>query len=54
MDANDPLNPANRRIVIMVLNAVAESNLDAQSEAGLSAGTPPPELIPDPEPLEIF
>lgn len=54
MDANNPLNPANRRIVIMVLNAVAESNLDAQSEAGLSAGTPPPELIPDPEPLEIF
>ncbi len=54
MDTSDPLNPANRRIVIMVLNAVAESNLDAQSEAGLSAGTPPPELIPDPEPLEIF
>lgn len=54
MDASNPLNPANRRIVIMVLNAVAESSLDAQSEAGLSAGTPPPELIPDPEPLEIF
>ena len=54
MDTSDPLNPANRRIVIMVLNAVAESSLDAQSEAGLSAGTPPPELIPDPEPLEIF
>ncbi len=54
MDANNPLNPANRRIVIMVLNTVAESRLDAQSEAGLSAGTPPPELIPDPEPLEIF
>lgn len=54
MDASNPLNPANRRIVIMVLNAVAESRLDEQSEAGLSAGTPPPELIPDPEPLEIF
>lgn len=54
MDAANPLNPANRRIVIMVLNEVAKSRLDAQSEAGLSAGTPPPELIPDPEPLEIF
>jgi len=54
MDASNPLNPANRRIVIMVLNEVAESRLDAQSEGGLSAGTPPPELIPDPDPLELF
>lgn len=38
----------------MILNALAESRLDEQSEAGLSAGTPPSELIPDPEPLEIF
>jgi chemotaxis protein MotB len=54
MDAADSLSPANRRIVIMVLNEVAESMLDAQSEAGLSAGTPPPDLLPNPEPLEIF
>ena len=54
MDAAESLSPANRRIVIMVLNEVAESMLDAQSEAGLSAGTPPPDLLPNPEPLEIF
>lgn len=54
MDASNPLSPTNRRIVIMVLNEVAESRLDAQSEGGLSAGTPPSELIPDPEPLELF
>ncbi|MES3008832.1 MAG: flagellar motor protein MotB [Pseudomonadota bacterium] len=54
MDVNNPMNPANRRIVIMVLNAVAEANLQEQSEAGTAAGTPPEELLPNPEPLEIF
>lgn len=54
MDVNDPLSPINRRIVIMVLNEVAETRLDEQSEAGRYAGVPPPELFPDPSPLEIF
>ena len=54
MDVNDPLSPTNRRIVIMVLNEVAKTRLDEQSEAGRSAGLLPPELLPDPGPLEIF
>lgn len=54
MDPDNELNPANRRIVIMVLNEVAETRLDEQSENGRDAGTINPALIPDAPPIEIF
>jgi len=54
LDALDPLSAMNRRIVILVLNAVAQRRVDAQAEDGLSAGTVNPELLPATPTVEIF
>ncbi len=54
LDAADAMSPMNRRIVIMVLNAVAQSRVDAQSASGLAAPTPGPEILPSTPTVEIF
>lgn len=54
LNTEDPMSPMNRRIVIMVLNSVAQSRVDAQSEAGLAAPTPGPEILPPTPTIEIF
>ena len=54
LDTEDPLSAMNRRIVIMVLNSVAQSRVDALSNSGLSAPTPGPEILPPTPTVEIF
>ena len=54
LDTADAMSPMNRRIVIMVLNAVAQSRVDAQSASGLAAPTPGPENLPSTPTVEIF
>ena len=54
LDEEDPTSAMNRRIVIMVLNSVAEARVQDQSDAGLSAPTPSPELLPSTPTVEIF
>ncbi len=54
LDTADAMSPMNRRIVIMVLNAVAQSRVDAQSASGLAAPTPGPEILPSTPTVEIF
>jgi hypothetical protein len=54
LNPEDPLNPANRRIVIMVLNSVVEEQVEAQAEAGREAGTLAEELLPSTPEVQIF
>ncbi len=54
LDEEDPTSAMNRRIVIMVLNSIAEARVQDQSDAGLSAPTPSPELLPSTPTVEIF
>lgn len=54
LNPSNPLDPANRRIVIMVLNSVVEAQLEQQSEAGLQAETPPVEILPPSTEVQIF
>lgn len=54
LDADNPANPINRRIVITVLNGLAEQRLAEQSANGASAGTLSPELLPERPEVEIF
>lgn len=54
LDAENPENPANRRIVIMILNEIAEARLNDQSENGRQAGTLSDELLPEAPAIEIF
>ncbi|MDP1932293.1 MAG: flagellar motor protein MotB [Gammaproteobacteria bacterium] len=54
LDAENPQNPANRRIVIMILNEIAEARLNDQSENGRQAGTLNQGLLPEVPPIEIF
>jgi chemotaxis protein MotB len=54
LNAEDPSSVSNRRIVILVLNSVAQSRVDALSEAGLAAPTPGPEILPPTPTVEIF
>ncbi|MCB1649449.1 MAG: flagellar motor protein MotB [Pseudomonadales bacterium] len=54
LDPENPDNAMNRRIVIMVLNAVAQSRVDALSAAGRAATTPSPEILPPSPTVEIF
>jgi len=54
LDEEDPASATNRRIVIMVLNSVAESRVDAQSNSGLDAPTPSEDLLPPTPTVEIF
>lgn len=54
LDALDPLSATNRRIVIMVLNAVAQRRVDIQAEEGLAAEPVSPELLPETPTVEIF
>lgn len=54
LNTDDPLGAMNRRIVILVLNSVAQSRVDALSEVGLSAPTPGPEILPATPTVEIF
>ena len=53
-DTEDPLNPANRRIVIMVLNQVAEQRLEQQNQALERASIVNPQVVPPAPPLELF
>ena len=54
LNEEDPSNVMNRRIVIMVLNSVAEARVEDQSNYGLEAPTPSPELLPSTPTVEIF
>ena len=54
LNPENPLDAANRRIVIMVLNSVLENQVEAQSEAGRQAGTPAEELLPSTPEVQIF
>lgn len=54
LNAADPTSEVNRRIVIMVLNAVAQARVDDQSDSGLEAETPNPDLLPSTPTVEIF
>ncbi len=54
LDEEDPASAINRRIVIMVLNSIAESRIESQANAGLAAPTPSPELLPSTPTVEIF
>jgi chemotaxis protein MotB len=54
LDPDNPENSINRRIVIMVLNEVAERDLDEQSANGAAAGTLNPNLLPERPEVEIF
>jgi chemotaxis protein MotB len=54
LDPDNPENPINRRIVIMVLNEVAERSLDEQSANGAAAGMLNPNLLPERPEVEIF
>ena len=54
LNAEDPLSVSNRRIVILVLNSVAQSRVDALSEAGLAAPPPGDEILPPTPTVEIF
>jgi chemotaxis protein MotB len=54
LDALDPLSATNRRIVIMVLNAVAQRRLDIQAAESLAAEPVSPELLPATPTVEIF
>lgn len=54
-DAANPTSQANRRIVIMVLNELAERNLQENTIDAERAGLTPPESVMDAEPMpEIF
>ena len=54
LDPDNPDSAMNRRIVIMVLNSVAQSRVDALSAAGRAASTPGPEVVPSTPTVEIF
>lgn len=54
LDPDNPENPINRRIVIMVLNEVAERKLQEQSVNGTGAGMLNPNLLPERPAVEIF
>lgn len=53
-DENDPLNQANRRIVILVMNALAEERLGLQNRTSQRRGVLNTDLLPQAEPLELF
>lgn len=54
LDRENLRSPANRRIVILVLNETAEQRLDNQSEDIRRAGSVNPDLMPATTPIEIF
>jgi len=54
LDTSDPMSATNRRIVIMVLNSLAQSIIDEQSSAGLAAPTPSEDILPPTPTVEIF
>jgi chemotaxis protein MotB len=53
-DANDPVNPVNRRISIIVMNRDAEDRLlRIKTDDDETSESPPPEVAPDPLPPSI-